>query len=78
MLKVIKVEGDNTYKMPRKTLHSLEDDGLVKTTVVVSDEMVERILVGGQKKITNWTLPKGHPLMTRSKTKCLIRIDKSS
>ena len=78
MLKVIEVEGDNTYKMPRKTLHSLEDDGLVKTTVVVSDEMVERILVGGQKKINNWTLPKGNPLMTRSKTKCLIRIDKSS
>ena len=46
MLKVIEVEGDNMYKIPRKTLHSLEDDGLVKTTVVVSDEMVERILVG--------------------------------
>ena len=50
----------------------------MKTTVVVSDEMVERILVGGQKKINNWTLPKAHPLMTRSKTKFLIRIDKSS
>ena len=64
--------------MPRKTLNLLEDDGLVKTTVVVSEEMMERILVGRQKKITNWTLPKGNPLMTSSKTKCLIRIDKSS
>ena len=36
MLKVIEVEGDNTYRMTRKTLHLLEDDGLLKTTVVVS------------------------------------------
>ena len=74
MLKVIEVEGDNTYKILRKIMHLLEEYGLVKTTVLISEEMVERIIIGGQKKITNWTLPKGHPLMTRSNTKCLIRI----
>ena len=43
--------------------------------MVVIEEMVERILIGGQKKITNWTLPNVYTLMARSKTKCLIRIN---
>ena len=74
MLKVIEVEVDNKYQIQHKIMNSLEEDVLVKTKVVVSEEMVDRILIGRQKKVTNLTLSEGNPLMTHSKTKCLIRI----
>ena len=74
ILKVIEDEGDNKYQILLKRMDILEEVVLVKTTVVVSEEMVDKILIGIQKNITNWKLHKGNPLMTHIKTKYLIRI----
>ena len=73
MLKVIEVEGDNTYVLPHKNRSLLEKFGLIQTNVVIDDDMmrkIESLQDERQKLITGY-----FPMMTRSRTQCLIRID---
>ena len=73
MLKVIESNGDNTYVLPRKNRGVLERDGILKTMVVVGDELMKKIgddiSLENQKLITCYFRMK-----TRSITKCLIRV----
>ena len=73
MLKVIESNGDNTYVLPHKNRGVLERDGILKTTVVVGDDLIMKIdddmLLENQKLITGYFRMK-----TRSITKCLIRL----
>ena len=73
MLRVIECNGDNTYVLPLKNRGVLERDGILKTTVVVGDDLMKKIdddlLLENQKLITGYFRMK-----TRSITKCLIRL----
>ena len=73
MLRVIECDGDNTYVLPRKNRGVLERDGILKTTVVVGDDLMKKIdddiTLENQKLITGYFRMK-----TRSITKCLIRL----
>ena len=44
MLKIIQEEGDNTYKIPHKRRYLLEKSGIVTTTVVVNNSIMDLIL----------------------------------
>ena len=57
MLKIIQTEGDNTYKMPHKRRYLLEKSGIVTTTVVVDNSIMDLILKypqSNQVKITKY------------------------
>ena len=57
MLKIIQTEGYNTYKMPHKRRYHLEKSGIVTTTVVVNNSIMDLILKYPQRnqvKITNY------------------------
>ena len=73
MLRVIECNGDNTYLFTLKNRGLLERDGILKTTVVVGDDLMKKIeddmLLENQKLITGYFRMK-----TRSITKCLIRL----
>ena len=71
ILKVIESNGDNTYVFPLKNRGVLERDGILKTTVVVCDEIIkigDGMVLDNQKLITGYFRMK-----TRSIMKCLIR-----
>ena len=72
-LRVIECNGDNTYVLPCKNRGVLERDGILKTTVVVGDDLMKKIdddmLLENQKLITGY-----FRMNTRSITKCLIRL----
>ena len=73
MIRVIECNGDNTYVFPLKNRGLLERDVILKTTVVVGDDLMKKIdddmLLENQKLITGYFRMK-----TRSITKCLIRL----
>ena len=57
MLKIIQAEGDNTYKMPHNRRYLLEKSGIVTTTVVVNNRIMDLILKYPQRnqvKITKY------------------------
>ena len=43
MIKIIEGKGDNTYLLPHKKNALLESEGFIKTTVVIGDELMEKI-----------------------------------
>ena len=43
MLKKIEVMGDNTYLIPHKKKSILESKGIIRTQVVIGDELMENI-----------------------------------
>ena len=75
MLKIIENEGDNTYQLPHK--RKRERNGLVKTVVVVDDQMIDKVrtykVERNQGKITSYF----EPTVTRSRSgtlvTCLVR-----
>ena len=73
MLQIILSDGDNTYILPHKNKCLLERDGLIKTNVVISEDIVQKIKdipdLNNQKLITGYFRMK-----TRSISKCLIRV----
>ena len=73
MLRVIECNGDNTYVLPRKNRGVLERDGILKTTVVVGDDLMKKIdddiTLENQKLITVYFRMK-----TRRIKKCMIRL----
>ena len=73
MLQIILSDGDNTYVLPHKNKCLLERDGLIKTNVVISEDIVQKIKdiphLNNQKLITGYFRMK-----TRSISKCLIRV----
>ena len=77
MLEIIKVKGDNTYVLPHINKSALEKEGCIRTEVVINEDMkdmVERCIKGtSQKSITTY-----FPVLTRSRTKCLITVSKQS
>ena len=73
MLRVIECNGDNTYVFPRKNRGVLERDGILKTTVVVGDDLMKKI--GDDITLENQKLITGYFRMKkRSITKFLIRV----
>ena len=73
MLKFIESNGDNTYVLPRNNRGVLERDGILKTTVVVGDELMKKIVDG--MVLEKQKLIKGYFRMKkRSIMKCLIRV----
>ena len=77
MLEIIKVKGDNTYVLPHINKSSLEKEGSIRTEVVIYEDMkdmVEHCIEGtSQKIITTY-----FPVLTRSRSKCLINVSKES
>ena len=73
MLQIILSDGDNTYVLPHKNKCLLERDGLIKTNVVISEDIVQKIKdtpdLNNQKLINCYFRMK-----TRSLSKCLIRV----
>ena len=73
MLSVIECNGDNNYVLPLKNRGLLERDGILKTKVVVGDDLMKKIdddiTLENQKLITGYFMMK-----TRSITKFLIRL----
>ena len=73
MLKIILSVGYNIYLLPHKNKCLLERDGLIKTNVVISEDIVQKIKdiphLNNQKLINGYFRMK-----TRSISKCLIRV----
>ena len=70
ILKVLESNGDNTYVLPHKNRGVLERDGILKTMVVVGDELMKKI--GDDMVLDNQKLITGYFRMTTSITKCFI------
>ena len=43
MLRTIEVKGDNNYLIPHKKKSLLESKGIIRTQVVIGDELMEKI-----------------------------------
>ena len=69
MLEVIRVGGDNTYVIPHINKAKLEKEGLVRTEVLIKEDIKEKVdeFIRGknQKEITTY-----YPIKTRSRSKC--------
>ena len=69
MLEIIKVGGDNTYVIPHINKAKLEKEGLVRTEVLIKEDVKEKVdeFIRGknQKEITTY-----YPIKTRSHSKC--------
>ena len=69
MLEVIRVGGDNTYVIPHINKAKLEKEGLVRTEVLIKEDVKEKVdeFIRGknQKEITTY-----YPIKTRSRSKC--------
>ena len=69
MLEVIRVGGDNTYVIPHINKAKLEKEGLVRTEVLIKEDIKEKVdeFIRGknQKEITTY-----YPIKTHSRSKC--------
>ena len=73
MLKVIEEKGDNTYIMPHKKKSFLEKECMLKTMVVIGDDLMERI---SQEHLfeNQTTMYKYYPIRTRSRSSMDVNV----
>ena len=73
MLKIIEEKGDNTYIMPHKKKSLLEKEGMVKTMVVIGDDLMDKIsrehILENQTTITKY-----YPIRTRSRSSMEVNV----
>ena len=65
MLRTIEVMGDNNYIIPQKKKSLLESTGIIRTQVVIGDELMEKIRSEVQLE-NQTTLNRYFPVKTRS------------
>ena len=74
MLKIIEEKGDNTYIMPHKKKSLLEKEGMVKTMVVIGDDLMDKI--SREHILENQTtIKKYYPIRNRSRSIMEVNIN---